>query len=70
MPMQVLYMQRKVSKAACWREAYVCGTLRIFENKPPPQSDPCLLLQRGGGGYFWEVMVFSMCQDVLREGTK
>ena len=29
-------------------------TLHIFENKPPPQSGPRLLLIIKGGGYFWE----------------
>ena len=27
---------------------YIRGTLHIFENKPPPQSGPCLLLKKGG----------------------
>ena len=36
---QALYMQRKVSKQCYLLEGdYIRGALRIFENKPPPQS--------------------------------
>ena len=39
--------------------AYIQGILRIlFENKPPPQSGPCLLhVGRGGVGLLLEDMV-------------
>ena len=44
--------EKLVSNAICWREAYIRGALRIFENKPPLQSGLCLLLKKGGGGLF------------------
>ncbi len=40
--------EEMVSKAICWRGAYIRGELRIFEYKPPPQFGPCLLLKKGG----------------------
>ena len=30
------------------------GKLHIFENKPPPESEPCPPLKKGGGAYFQE----------------
>ena len=47
MSKRVLYMQ--VSKAISARGGLIFqGTLDIFENKPPPQSRPYLLLKKAG----------------------
>ena len=35
--------EKLVSKAICLFQ----GALRIFENMPPPQSGPCLMLKKG-----------------------
>ena len=46
--------EKLVSKALCWRGAYIRGALRIFENKPPSLFGPGLLLKKGvlfSGGY-------------------
>ena len=38
--------EKLVSMAICQR-AYIRGALHIFENKPPPQSGPGLMLKKG-----------------------
>ena len=57
MARQVLYRQRiAIVRLDSARGGGACiqGSLRIFEDKPPPLSGPCLLLKRGGGAYFRE----------------
>ena len=50
--------------AAALELAYIRGELRVFENKPPPQSGPCLQLKKGGGGgaYFRDNTVHYVSQ--------
>ena len=40
-----------VSKAICWRGAYIRGELRIFENKPPSPIWAMSSAEKGGA-YF------------------
>ena len=62
MARQVLYRQRKASKYGyLLGGAYIRGALCIFENKPPPQSGPCLMLKKQGrGAYFREDTVWAI----------
>ena len=65
-----------VSKAICQSGAYIRGRLRIFENKPPPQSGPYQILKKWGlifGGiryYLWEMATrFCKLQEPLTQNT-